>query len=92
MTGFPKACSMNTSVGRFVYAVMGLAMVVSWGAAGERDAEQAVAALFVEHWEVSMREDPLAATAAGDHRFGDRFRIFFKPSAKATAQDEDRNL
>lgn len=41
-------------------------------AAAESSADRQLTALIDESWEFDMREDPLRATATGDHRFGDR--------------------
>lgn len=47
-------------------------LVLSRSAAGEDAASEQLQKLFDEAWQFDLREDPLFATQAGDHRYDDR--------------------
>ena len=47
-------------------------LVLSRAAAGEDAASEQLQKLFDEAWQFDLREDPLFATQAGDHRYDDR--------------------
>ena len=56
---------------------VGLAVLLLLGGAlsleaGDADAKKRLDALLAEAWEQSLVENPLLATATGDHRFDDR--------------------
>ena len=53
---------------------LGLAFILSFSqpAAGEDAASERLHKLFDEAWQFDLREDPLFATQAGDHRYDDR--------------------
>ena len=53
-------------------AALALALVSPPASAAETDAKARFDALLAQAWELDKQENPLLATAAGDHRYGDR--------------------
>src|SRR5438477_13100332 len=47
----------------------------------------ALARLLVEHWEETLRRNPLMASRLGDHRYDDQL-----PDRSAAARDEEKKL
>ena len=62
---------MNRHVPRFLALFLALAILFP-PAAPAQDSHAKLHALFDEEWEFRLREDPLFATATGDHRYDDR--------------------
>jgi uncharacterized protein (DUF885 family) len=70
-------------VSAFLGAFMGLIALALSPAQGPATARSQLNALLEEVWQFELREDPLFATSAGDHRYDDRL-------ASVTVADEAR--
>jgi uncharacterized protein (DUF885 family) len=59
---------------RTCVALLTIAVVAgaAWPAGGTDDVKARLDAFLAQAWETQLREDPLLATATGDHRFDDR--------------------
>jgi uncharacterized protein (DUF885 family) len=77
----------RTRLLQFEYSCAAAIFILSFGWSGcsSENAETALDALFVDAWEFRLKEDPLFATSAGDHRYNDRL-----PSV--TIQDRVRRV
>jgi uncharacterized protein (DUF885 family) len=58
--------------GGLAAAVLATSLAVPAASASQPDAKTRFDALLAEAWELGLRENPLRATATGDHRFNDR--------------------
>lgn len=73
------------------FGLIGLTTLARPASVGTPDARTSLHALFDEAWEFALRENPLLATAVGDHRFDDRLPSL-RPEDLARRADVNRKF
>jgi len=76
-------------VGLTVLLLLGCALSLE---AGDADAKKRLDALLAEAWEQSLVENPLLATATGDHRFDDRLPSMTRADLERRAAQSRQTL